>query len=204
MIKMNHKVTNVTELHEAAIALYNNAVVADADSILDNLNSGIESLKNNWKGKDAGVQIQSTIEVYNAMVAIRNALAEFAVESSKVAANYREIQNSNGAGLDALNVLSFDAKTTLSSYDDVQDTIDINQEAAQGRTSIQNARDAISGFMSDAETCYDNIRNIWTAGPGLDSADSAFTEFKNSASSYQQVLTDVSDNISTALTNYLI
>ena len=94
---MNHKVNSVAQLHEDAVALYNNAVVGgnntSADSIIANIMAGINNLKGCWEGKDAGTQIQNLVVVHNAMVEIRNALGELAVDSSKIAANYREIQN---------------------------------------------------------------------------------------------------------------
>ena len=199
---MNHKVTNVTKLHEDAFALYEQAVRGNADSILDNLYMGVENLKANWKGKDAGLQIQNVVLVYNAMVALRNALAEFAVDSSKVAANYREIQNSNGAGLETLSVLSFEAKTTMADYSDMNDTININAEVNTGKAKVEAARDAIEGFMSKAEAYYNEIRQNWQSGTGVESAQDAFETFKSSVTNYKTILSDVSANISTALANY--
>ena len=77
----------------------------------------------------AGYRIQEVIGVHNAMVSVRNALAQLAVDSSKVAANYREIQNANGAGLDTLSTLNYELKNRLGDYSDTADTIDINQSA---------------------------------------------------------------------------
>ena len=90
---MNHKVESVQGLHDSASNLYSKYVVgsdaASADTILHNLLMGIENLKNNWKGRDAGYRIQEVINVHNAMVAVRNALAELSVASSKVSYEYR-------------------------------------------------------------------------------------------------------------------
>ena len=87
---MNHKVNNVQQLHMSAKELYDNIVVggdASADTIIGNLVSAIENLKQNWKGVDAGLKIQELIKVHNEMVTVRNALAQLAFDSSKVAAN---------------------------------------------------------------------------------------------------------------------
>ena len=81
---MNHKVNNVQMLHEDAMYMYNTLVMggdSSADSILYNLSQGIENLKTNWKGKDAGYRIQDVIGVHNAMVTVRNALAQLAIFS---------------------------------------------------------------------------------------------------------------------------
>ena len=62
---MNHKVNNVQGLYSSATDLYNTIVVggdASADSILTDLHNGIENLKANWKGIDAGKKIEEVIE----------------------------------------------------------------------------------------------------------------------------------------------
>lgn len=205
---MAHRVTSVQDLHTSAVNLYNESVVgggeASADSILNNLNLGIENLKANWKGKDAGYRIQEVISVHNAMVSVRNALAELAVESSKVAHMYREIQNSNGAGLDDLSLLSFEAKTFLSEYSDTADTIDINAEVNTGKNYIDNANSSIDTFLSNVRTKYTEIMDNWTEGPGRDTATEAFQTFMNNVGNYKQVLSDASNNITVALQNYTL
>ncbi len=202
---MNHKVNNVQNLHESAVALYNNVVVngdASADTILNNLNQGIENLKNNWKGKDAGLRIEEVIKVHNAMISVRNALASLAVDSSKVAANYREIQNANGAGLEDLTTLSFETKTNLGDYSDTADTVDINPAAEQGKKLIDNANNSIDTFAGNVRVKYDEIMQNWTAGTGRDAAQNAFDSFISNVNQYKQVLSDVSANITKALQNY--
>ena len=205
---MAHKVVNVQDLHTSATNLYNNVVVgggeASADSILNNLYLGIENLKANWKGKDAGYRIQEVINVYNAMVSVRNALAELSVESSKVANMYRDIQNANGAGLDDLTILTFDAKVNLEEYTDNADTIDINEEVNTGKNHIDLANDSMDSFLNDVRTKYTEIMDNWTEGPGRDVATEAFDSFINNVGEYQQVLSEVSNNITIALQNYAL
>lgn len=202
---MNHKVNNVQNLHDTAVALYNNVVVngdASADAILNDLNQGIENLKTNWKGKDAGLRIEEVIKVHNAMVSVRNALASLAVDSSKVAANYREIQNANGAGLEDLTTLSFETKANLGDYSDNADTVDINAAAEQGKNLIDNANNSIDTFAANVRNKYDEIMQNWTAGTGRDAATTAFDTFNSNVNQYRQVLSDVSANITKALQNY--
>ena len=67
---MNHRVNNVQQLYDDANSLYNNVVLGTADIIINDLSQGITTLKSCWEGKDAGVQIQNVVEVYNAMVFI--------------------------------------------------------------------------------------------------------------------------------------
>ena len=141
---MNHKVNSVQALHDDAYGLYNNVVVGSgdysADTIIMNLSSGIQILKGCWEGKDAGTQINNVITVYNAMIGVRNALAALASESSKVASNYREIQNSNGAGLEDLNIITYESKVFLDTYTDEADTIDINAEVNKNASPKDHIR----------------------------------------------------------------
>lgn len=201
-----HKVNNVTDLYNDAKTLYDSYVVgtgdASADTVLLNLEQGIETLKNSWKGVDAGVQINSVIRVYNAMVVVRNSLAQLAVDSSTVAANYRAIQMSNAASMDALNPLTFDARTVMSEYTDTADTIDITPEANNGKNKLDTAITNLDSFTVAVRGVYDNIMNNWQSGTGRDNAVQAFESFNNSVNDYKQVLAEVSTSVTTALRNY--
>ena len=202
---MDHKVANVQQLHDDAMYLYNNLVVGgenSADYILNNLSQSIDNLKNNWKGKDAGYRIQEVIDVHNAMVTVRNALAQLASDSSKVAVNYRNIQNANGAGLDQLSTISFDTKSVLSGHTDTADTIDINPEAEAARNLIDGANNALDVFKTDVKFRYDYIMDNWTVGTGRDAAQGAFDMFSANVNKYKETLNDVSGNITKALQNY--
>jgi len=202
---MNHKVNNVQMLHDDAVYMHNTLVVggdASADSILNNLNQGIENLKANWKGKDAGYRIQEVIVVHNAMVSVRNALAQLSSDSARVAANYREIQNANGAGLETLTTLSFDVKTFLGDYSDTADTVDINSMAEAGKRFIDTANNLMDTFVNEVRVRYNNIMENWTMGSGRDSAQGAFEMFFANANKYKETLADVSSNITKALQNY--
>ena len=144
---MNHEVNSVQVLHDDAYALYNNVVIGageySADTIIGNLGSGIEILKNFWKGKDAGVQIENVVKVYNAMIGIRETLVTLAMLTSKIAADYRDIQNANGAGLEAYATIVADNKSVIPDYVDNADTINISAEANEGKVKIDNASTAM-------------------------------------------------------------
>lgn len=203
---MNHKVFQVQKLYDDSKSLLTVGVMgggdSSADTILNNLNNGIENLKVNWKGRDAGVQIQSVIKIYNAMVIVRNALASLAVASATVASNYRQIQNANAAGLEELNILNCETKTTLPDYTDTADTIDINPEVNVGKSYIDSANNSMDTFVSYVRTMYDELMNNWKEGSGRESAEIAFNEFMSHANEYKETLSDVSKNIATALSNY--
>lgn len=204
---MNHNVNNVQKLHDDAVWMNDKIVMNgenSADSILNNLSRGVENLKNNWKGKDAGIRIQEVIRVHNAMASVRDALASLASDSSAVAANYRRIQNANGAGLEELSAIPYDqsAVTRLGDYSDTADTININPSAEAGKNLIDAANSSIEVFESEVKTRYTEIMENWTAGTGRDKAQSAFDSFIANVAQYKQTLSEVSSNITVALQNY--
>lgn len=203
---MNHKVNSVQTLYDDARSLLNNVVVGSgeysADTIISNIASGIEILKGCWEGKDAGVQIENLIQVHNAMIAIRNSLGDLAIESSKIAANYREIQNANGAGLDALIALTCENKTVLEDYTDNRDSVSINDTANSGKTKVDAANGAMDNFITEVKRHYSAIMDNWTQGTGRENAQEAFDSFINNSNQYKETLSTVSTSITTAIQNY--
>lgn len=202
---MNHSVRNVQELYDTALTLYNDDVVggeASADSILRDLVKGIDNLKENWRGTDAGVRIEEVVRVHNAMVAVRNALVQLAVDSSIVASKYRDIQMANGARMDQLSPLDLDTKATLPDYSDNADTIYITDAAALGKSYIDNANQNIANFENAVKTKYNELMDNWTRGTGRDVARDAFESFIQNVNRYRETLEEVSENVAQALQNY--
>lgn len=205
---MNHEVNSVQVLHDDAYALYNNVVIGageySADTIIGNLGSGIEILKNFWKGKDAGVQIENVVKVYNAMIGIRETLVTLAMLTSKIAADYRDIQNANGAGLEAYATIVADNKSVIPDYVDNADTINISAEANEGKVKIDNASTVMDQFILEAKKYYDSIMQNWTVGPQREEIINKFEAFISNANRYKETLNTVSQSIKTALSNYSI
>lgn len=203
---MNHKVLNVSELHRYAKELFDRSVVGSGDSsadmIISNLDEGIQILKNTWKGKDAGVQIQNVVSVYNGMVALRNELSILAASTTKIAADYREIQNMNGVRGESLTTVSADSKTTMDDYSDTRDTVDITAEANNGRMKIEAAKNGLERFEVEVRNSLTEIMNNWQAGSGRDKAVELFDGFQSQVGKYKTVLGEVSQSITTAIQNY--
>lgn len=200
---MNHKVLDVGQLYNDAKNLYNIVVKEQADSIIRDLNNAMNVLKDTWKGADAGVQINNVVDVYNGMVAIRNALAELAKDSSTIAVDYRKVQRLNNASLDALKPIEIENTIPpIESYEDHRDTIDITPEAVNGRNKLDSTNDSYDAFKTAVERHYNLIMDNWQAGPGRNNAEGAFNEFMSNATKYKQTLEDVSRSITTALRNY--
>ena len=203
---MNHKVLNVSELHRYAKELFDRSVVgggdSSADTIISNLGEGIQILKNTWKGKDAGVQIQNVVSVYNGMVALRNELSVLAASTTKIAADYREIQNMNGVRGESLTTVSADSKTVMDDYSDTRDTVDITAEANNGRMKIESAKNGLERFEVEVRNSLTEIMNNWQAGSGRDKAVELFDGFQSQVGKYKTVLGEVSQSIATAIQNY--
>ena len=200
---MNHKVNDVEQLYVDAKSLYTHVVQEQADGIISALGSAINTLKQSWKGMDAGVQINNVVDVYNGMISIRNALAVLAKDSSTVAAGYRDIQRLNSANIGALAPIVIDGtKNRMEPYSDTRDTIDITPEAITGRSKLDSTNDAYDSFKDAVNHHYNAIMENWQAGPGRNNAEGAFAEFMTNASKYKQTLEDVSRSITTALSNY--
>ena len=200
---MDHKVNDVEQLYTDAKNLYTIVVGDKADSIIDNLASAINTLKNSWKGVDAGVQINNVVDVYNGMVSIRNALAVLAKDSSIVAVGYRGIQRLNSANIDALSPITIEnTKVPMEAYVDTRDTIDITSEAVNGKSKLDTVNDAYDSFKNAVNSYYNAIMENWLVGPGRNNCEGAFNEFMANANKYKQTLEDVSQSIGTALSNY--
>ena len=200
---MDHKVRDVGQLYEDARKLYDVVVKEQADGIIADLSSAISTLKDSWKGVDAGVQINNVVDVYNGMAAVRNALAGLAKDSSTVAANYRDIQRLNSATIDALAPIEVDRTISpMEAYEDNRDTIDITPDAVNGKNKLDTTNDTYESFKAAVDRYYNAIMENWQAGPGRNNAEGAFSEFMSNANKYKQTLEDVSGSIATALSNY--
>ena len=202
---MDHKVRNVDQLDVDSRHLYTNVVMggkSSADTMIANLAVAIQVLKTNWKGADAGVNIQNIIEVHNELVTVRNALAKLAKDSSAVAANYRNIQIRNGAPLPDLVPVMITDKVFLPNHTDTADTIDINPAADGGRVLIVNTKNAIDDFISEARRIKDDILDNWLVGTGRSDADEAFATFEANAKKNKDKLELTCQVITTALRNY--
>ncbi len=203
---MDHKVRDVQELYTSSTDLYDNVVVkgdASAETMLEDLNSAITNLKENWKGADAGINIEQVIKIYNTLIKVRNDLANLACDASKVAAHYRDIQINNQATfLPTLEGLTSTEKNNMEDYEDTADTIDINPEAESGKRDIESVVNSIDTFISNVQKAHKEILDNWTQGTGRNQADESFTEFISNAQVYKKELTDVSTSIANALKNY--
>lgn len=204
---MGHKVASVQSLYDDSVALYNNVVEGDndfsANRVIRDLEDGIANLKENWKGKDAGAQINNIIGVLNAMVTVRNALGTLSKESSKVASNYRDIQNSNGAGLESFAVLNSEDKVGMEAYSDDRDVIDIRPEVSGGLSKIQAAQSELESFIAETKKACDRIMENWTDGDtNREQAKSAIEAFYNNADTYKETLAQAAKSADTAVQNY--
>lgn len=200
-----HEIKSLNDMYSAGEELLRLAVNSDdvsADSILATLNSGIEILKEDWKGLDAGVQINSVVKAYNAMIDLRNALAKLAVKSMDVVVSYRETQNFNAASGGEFARAQFDSKTKLPEYSDTTDAVKISTNSNNGKTKIDDALNAIAIFTNKVNTEYAKLESNWINGPGRQNLFDDYNDYKSVLVKYQSVLAEVSQNITVAIQNY--
>ena len=201
---MIHKVNDVELLYQQSKDLYERIIREEADEIISNLKASTEVLKNNWKGIDAGVQINNIVNVHNELVRIRNYLAKLAGDSSLVAVNYREIQRINRGSLEALSKINTNELVLMNEYVDNRDTIDIEPDAINGKKLLDIATADYDEFKKNVSVRYNELMDNWQSGPGRDNATEAFNRFMTYADKYKLTLMNVSQSISIALKNYNI
>ena len=199
---MIHKVNDVELLYDSSKILYEKIIKQQADDIINNLKKSVEILKNNWKGIDAGVQINSIISVHNNIVKIRNYLAKLAYDSSIVAANYREIQRISRPTLQSFLKINIDELPPIDEYQDYRDMIDINKEVMEAKIILENTNRVYDDFKNNVYVKYNEIIDNWCLGPGRDNANNAFNEFISQSNTNKQILSEVSISIEKALGNY--
>lgn len=200
---LNHGVKNVGELHIQSGKLYSDVVVGKADSIIANLSLAIKSLKENWKGADAGVNIKDVIDIYNEIVDIRNLLANLAKDSNVIAIDYRKIQDGNRAHLGSLTPITIVSKDRDNDpYSDTSDTIYITQGAEAGKDLLGKAAGDIQSFVETARLYKNEVLDNWYQGPGRNQADEAFDAFDKSSKVKQAKLEEVANIVGKAVDSY--
>ena len=204
---MNHKVNSVANLYETATALHKNVVDGangSATTVIQNLREGIEVLKANWEGTDAGVQINNVVNVCNAFAAIKNVLDALAVEASKIAVNYRAIQKANGANYleDLAPIREYEAEGVLPEYTDTRDTISIQPAAESGMRKLEAALNDMPGFMLNIKKEADALLENWTSGAKREEFKQTLEDFYAHNEEYKQMLEETVESVKTALRNY--
>ncbi len=205
-MSLNHKVNNVQQLLDDSKKLLTevtNGGDASAYSIIKNLHDAYDNLVANWKGPDAGVQINNLVTVYNGMVEFRLKMADLAISAYSVGIYYRNIQSANGAGVDVPSPLSDDiSPNTESPYEDNRDTIDITPEAMEGKNNIDKANNSFGELENNFRELMNSIFGNWTAGDRRSDFEEYFRDFSSKFSNYQELLNNITKNITSALENY--
>lgn len=200
---LDHGIKNVEDLYMDSRELYNTSVMSKADSIIGDLTSAINNLRENWKGADAGVNITDVIEICREITEVRNRLADLARDANAIAVMYRKIQEGNRANLGDLPPVSTVSRELYKNdYSDTADTIYIRPEAAVGKESIGTAAKDIQAFVDSARLYKNKILDNWYMGPGRNQADDAFDAFDKSSKVKQAKLEEVAQIVGKAVDSY--
>ena len=200
---LDHGIKNVEDLYMDSRELYNTSVMSKADSIIGDLTSAINNLRENWKGADAGVNITDVIEICREITEVRNRLADLARDANAIAVMYRKIQEGNRANLGDLPPISIVSRELYKNdYSDTADTIYIRPEAVVGKDSIGTAAKDIQAFVDSARLYKNKILDNWYMGPGRNQADDAFDAFDKSSKAKQAKLEEVANIVGKAIDSY--
>ena len=202
------EIQSVDSLGADAAKLYNVYVMGTADdsanSIRESLKSAITTMKEFWAGKDAAVQINNVIEVYNALGALANGAGELAKLSVKAAQTLRNLQNANGAGFNPIDDIFPVEMTIEPPHTDDRDTISITGDVLAASANLTSAVDNIDSFKTNLSNTKNAIEANWTRGESLGrtSALESFDTLISGTTKYREYLTSAVDSVKTAFDNY--
>lgn len=202
------EIQSVDTLGADAAKLYNTYVMGTGDdsanAIRESLAAAITTMKEFWAGKDAGVQINNVIQVYNALGTIANGAGNLAKLSVKAAQTLRDLQNSNGAGFNPIDDIFPVEMTDLPPHVDDRDTVSITSDVLAASTNLTSAVDNIGNFKNNITNTKTAIETNWTRGESLgrSSALENFQSLIDGITKYQEYLTSAVDSVKTAFDNY--
>jgi len=200
---MDQSIENLDSLYDSTVNIHSNILGQTGEHILEDLYNAINNLKNNWHGRDAGVQIQGLTTVYNEFIDIYNDLQFISVGMSKVCRNYRNIQIAYKTQKEEKNVLTHNEKEHMPNHVDADDRIDINVAVKNSVNMLENAISSYEDFMNKNKMTYNDIINNWTIGYGRDKLLDLYDSFFNREEVYKKGLNTVTNSIRTALDNYV-
>ena len=175
-----------------------------ANGMRETLASAIATMKEYWAGKDAGVQINNVIQVYNALGTIGNGAASLAKLSLQAAQIIRDAQNANGAGFQTIDTIFPVEMTDMPPHTDDRDTVSITSEVQNASTLLSNVVESINVFKTNIGNVKDEIADNWQTGEsiGRNQALSSFQDLIDSITKYQEYLNSAVESVNTAFANY--
>ena len=206
-MSLNHKLHNIQQILDDSkrlLEVVTNGGDTSAYAIIKNLDDAFLNLSDNWKGRDASKQINNLVTVYNGMVGFRQKMSELAIAAYEVGILYSKIQSANGAPVDIPTSLEDDIHPNLKDhYDDgFASTVDINPQVLDGKSSIDRAKNSFGDLENNFRGLMTSIFNNWTAGDGRSELEEYFQNFSSKFGEYQQLLDDISKEITTSIGNY--
>lgn len=204
---MVHEISSLEELISSSTNVVNVDAKVTAKNVLDKLNQAytILGVNENWKGKDAGAQINNIVEVYNAMAKYHYNLADLGTYVfNDIAVKYREIQSQNGASVEVPAKFATPEQVAAISYQpDQRDVVEIKDDEANNAVAdldeaVKGLEELISAFKND----FSVITTNWKSGPKREEFMSEFQDFESNIKGFEEKLNEAKEHVSRAVANY--
>lgn len=199
---LNITVSDLDEAGRQANAF--NKTSNEGGNVTIKLGQVIDSLKTNWIGSDATMQINSLIDIRSALYDIARSSIQISYETVQVIRAMQEVRSSNGGG--AITVSSPEITSMPATERDItklQDTnqYDVKEGANQDYTSLTAVRDGFNSFLDQYNSDYNTLTSNWTEGGHREELVQIHKSLNEHSSEFLQVLETAIKNLETALQN---
>ncbi len=198
---MNISISNLDEGYNQ-ISDFNSYVTSEGVSLFQALEANIASLRNNWIGSDATVQINNLIKVHDALVALvtdAKRVTAFAGERIIAMQNVRRANGSAGSVGSELDGSEPSHETITAVPDTVQ--FDVKPGASSDLADLTTICQKFNVFTSQFTEKKNVLFSNWTEGANIETAKSSFQQFENNAATYNSYLTQAKENLGVAVSN---
>lgn len=187
--------------YNQASGLYN--LIKDTGlGLMGELGNNINSLKENWKGSDATVHINSLIEIYGSInLMFVETANNILVPVTENIINIQRVRQSNGGsgrvGSSLANILGHPSIVR------VEDTSEYycTPAAATDRATLEEIYNRFNNLRNEFNTQENTLTTNWTDGSNQAGAVRAFNEVENALYEYSNVIKKALDNLTTAVNN---
>lgn len=198
---MNIEVTNLDKAYEQCFGIHQLASNA-GQTLINEIQNTVNSLKNHWKGSDATIHINNLIKVQKALVAL---ITDAKLVTSNAADSIIEIQKvrKSNAGVGKVDSpLSKNAPSSvfLAEISDTQ-AFHVVPEAKTDHMNLTNICAKYDKFITDFKNLKSELFRNWLDGSNIAKAKSNFKQFLDNSDVYKGYLKNSKDNLGIAITN---
>ena len=187
------QVNDPAELNNDAKTLYVNLCQGKADSMLAELEKGINGIKGKWTGPDAAKHIRKLIGIYNDLLVFRDKLANIAGTISQTAVGIENTVVANGGtsyGISPLVIDTDPQKGVIYMSDTGIDDVHLNVEPdlEQPLQGIVSVATDFNDLRSSVNSIFGKIMDNWVSGLGRNYAKETCDEFSSKVDGYVETI----------------